>query len=247
MSKLEEKTIEAPIVYETLNGVNLAVDALIEVWINDIYYTSIVSTPTHLKEAAIGLAITDRITGDPGDISVEVSTGKIRIHTGNPSKPPITGHTRDECGVATITRRAPNGYKTLWSTITAIIRDFSRWTASRRYRVAAHTVALYKPPSESPLVVVHDTSRHTAILKLIGTTYLHNIEFTSSVVVSTGRASSDIVARLAYMGAPVLVTLRGPLHSGVKAALKGGVTLIANVRLPTGRAFRVLTHPERIE
>ena len=247
MSKLKEKTIEAEIAYETVNGVNLAVDTLIEVWVNDSYYTSIVSTPTHLEEAAIGLAITDRLTDNPRDLTVEAAANKIRIYTRNPGKLPLTSYARDECGVATITRRTPNGYRASWSTITAIIRDFSRWTASRKYRVAAHTVALYKPPSTSPLIVVHDTSRHTAILKLIGAAYLHNIGFTSGVVVSTGRASSDIVARLAYMGAPILVTLRGPLHSGVNAALKGGVTLIANVRLPSGRTFRVLTHPERIE
>ena len=119
-------------------------------------------------------------------------------------------------------------------------------TATTSLGIAAHTSALYVASSDDWLVV-HDTSRHVSVAKLIGMAALRGTPFSDSVAVTTGRASSDMVVRLARVGVPIIITLRGPLYSGVKAALSTGVTLISNTRVPgKGREFRVISAPHRI-
>lgn len=53
-----------------------------------------------------------------------------------------------------------------------------------------------------------------------------------------------MVQRLAAVAVPAVVSLRGPLQSGVEAACNAGVLLVANVR---GRGFTPLCGEDLLE
>ncbi|MEB3780160.1 MAG: formate dehydrogenase accessory sulfurtransferase FdhD [Desulfurococcales archaeon] len=241
--------IEAKLKYVTINGVNVAVDRLINVYVNGEHYTTLVGSPSSLEEAGLGIAVSDLLIEDPSLVSVDIDGDDIHIHIKSVDNV-IEGRKAsiEDCGILNITGgKRPNGALIEWSRILEAIKDFSGRTASRAIGVAAHSVGLYDE-SAKPLAIVHDTSRHTAALKLVGIIAKLKIKPYRHMVVTTGRASSDIVVRLGMAGVPVIVTLRGPLDSGVRAASRIGVTLVANSRIRgVGRRFVVLTNVHRVK
>lgn len=241
MPRSQARARESPIVYESVDGVNIAVDRVYDVYVDGRYEGSLVAMPTMIEEAALGYAIT---RGYPASgIRVTVVEDRINIELSGRA---TTRHRRamfpGDCGqpAQAPTHGAPEAPRVGWDTIMGIIRDFADKTASRRHRIAAHTVAYYTPTG-SLEALVHDTSRHTAMLKLLGLKAKGEIKPGPGIVASTGRASADIVYATSLAGASVLITLRGPLASGYKAARKLGITLVANTRTRDGREFRVLT------
>jgi FdhD protein len=122
--------------------------------------------------------------------------------------------------------------------VRSLASEFGKFTMpSVEPSLAMHTSALLN----GEWLVAHDVSRHTAVLKLVGKAVRRGVR--GGVVFTTGRASSDVVARSAAAGASVVVSIRGPLYSGVEIACKLGVTLVANVR---GRGLVVLCDRGRI-
>jgi FdhD protein len=62
-------------------------------------------------------------------------------------------------------------------------------------------------------------------------------------MVTTGRQASDVVLKAARAGIPITATMRGALYSGIFAAWKVRVTLVARAR---DGSMKVYTYPERI-
>ncbi len=239
---------ESPVIYENVGGVNIAVDKVYDVYVNGIYETSIVAMPAMMEEAALGYAITRGYPTRKARIIIAGDRINIELRGHNNTRTARNAAFPGECGQTIMEVQAgkENHAKIRWSVIMSIIRDFGDRTASRKHRVAAHTVAFYTIDGR-PQVVIHDTSRHTAMLKLLGLKAKSAIKADNGIVASTGRASADIVYAASLAGAPVLVTLRGPLASGYKAARRLGVTLIANTRTRHGREFQALVNGYRLE
>jgi len=239
--------LEAGIAYTTINGVNVAVDKIINIYVNGRHYTSLVGSPVNLEEIGLGIAVSDLLVDDIRLVKVKTDGENVFLDVGKAESPSTRRAFIEDCSILSVKESSKvNGVVMDWSRILEAIKDFSNRTASRALGVAAHSIGLYDE-SAQPLLVAHDTSRHTAALKLIGIIVKHGIKTSNTMVITTGRASSDIVVRLGMAGVPVIVTLRGPLDSGVKAALKMGITLIANSRIRgAGRKFVVLTHGYRV-
>jgi FdhD protein len=94
-----------------------------------------------------------------------------------------------------------------------------------------------------PLFFGEDVGRHNAVDKVVGAGVLEGLDFGGCVLVSSGRLSGEIVLKAARVGVPVVVSVAGPLESGVRIAEAAGITLVGFVR---GRRLNVYTHGERI-
>ncbi|MEB3788011.1 MAG: formate dehydrogenase accessory sulfurtransferase FdhD [Desulfurococcales archaeon] len=241
ISRSQTRARESPIVYESVEGVNIAVDRVYDVYVDGRYEGSLVAMPTMIEEAALGYAITRGYPAKEARITVVEDRINIELRGSSTSRNKRAMFP-GECGqpAQAPTQDAREAPRVDWNIIMGIIRDFADKTASRRYRIAAHTVAYYTPTGILE-ALVHDTSRHTAMLKLLGLKVKGEIKQGPGIVASTGRASADIVYATSLAGASVLITLRGPLASGYKAARKLGIMLVANTRTRDGREFRILT------
>ena len=95
-----------------------------------------------------------------------------------------------------------------------------------------HTAALAQVDGkeERLLAVVEDIGRHNTIDKLWGCCLSQRIETRNRVVLSTGRISSEMLNKVARMGAPVVVSRTSPTTLSVALAQAWNVTLVGYAR-----------------
>ena len=125
----------------------------------------------------------------------------------------------------------------LWAMVPALA------SVQRAYQASGgiHAAALFDAAGQL-LAEAEDVGRHNAVDKAIGLAILRG-RVPAAVLVATGRASSDIVAKAARVGIPVVASFSSSTSLGVRLAEAAGVTLIGYLRR---NRFTAYTHPERI-
>jgi len=104
-----------------------------------------------------------------------------------------------------------------------------------------HSAALCD--GDSIIVFFDDVGRHNAIDKVFGKCLLEGIATTDRVLVTSGRISSDSVAKAARRKIPVLVSIAVPTDLAVKMANDYGITLVGRA---AKERMNVYTHGERV-
>lgn len=113
------------------------------------------------------------------------------------------------------------------------------------YRAAGGIHAAAILDVEGRLVAVaEDVGRHNAVDKVTGYCLLRSISLRDKLLVSTGRASFDMVAKGVRLGLPILASLSSPTSAAVELAEALNCTLIGYLR---GRTLNVYAHGRRIE
>jgi len=115
--------------------------------------------------------------------------------------------------------------------------------AQDRYKETGgvHAAALFDADGRL-LSLAEDVGRHNAADKAIGEAALAG-RLPAAVLVATGRASSDIVAKAARVGIPAVASFSSSTSLGIHLAQAAGISLIGYLRR---NRFTVYTHPERI-
>ena len=93
------------------------------------------------------------------------------------------------------------------------------------------------------MIVAEDVGRHNAVDKATGYCLLQGIPLHDKLLVSTGRASYDMVAKGVRLGLPILASLSSPTSAAVELAQALNCTLVGYLR---GKALNVYTHGWRI-
>ncbi len=88
-----------------------------------------------------------------------------------------------------------------------------------------------------------DIGRHNAVDKVIGTCLLRGMSLTDKVLLTSGRASYEMVTKAIRLGIPIVASISAPTALAVQLSEDRGLTLIGYLR---GSRMNVYTHPERI-
>jgi FdhD protein len=105
-----------------------------------------------------------------------------------------------------------------------------------------HTAAL-SLGGRVPSIAYDDIGRHNAVDKVFGGALAARVPLAESVLLCTGRISSEILFKARRCAVPVAVSLGAPTHQSVLLARDMRVTLVGFAR---GKAFTVYAHPWRI-
>ncbi len=105
-----------------------------------------------------------------------------------------------------------------------------------------HAAAVYSLEGEM-VVVREDVGRHNALDKVVGHCLLSRLDCKDKILVTTGRATSEMILKAAAAGSPLVASTSGVTSLGVELAEELGVTLIAYLR---GGTMNLYTHPFRI-
>jgi FdhD protein len=105
-----------------------------------------------------------------------------------------------------------------------------------------HAAALADPGGEI-LLVAEDVGRHNALDKILGEALLTGTHTAGRILLSSGRISTEMLRKSAFMRAPFIVSRTSPTAASIELAKRIGITLIGYVQ---GDAFNVYSHPERL-
>jgi len=212
--------------YKVVNGVKIAVDASVKIYVNGKLAAELVTNPEDLEDLAIGYLYSEGYIDTLDDI-VEIKVDGDAIYAKLKRDVRVVGRRLEDCGVGSLVKSLAGKSSVSPEMMIELAREFSKLTIWQvDPHLAMHTSALYL---DGEWLVVHDTSRHSGVVKLVGK-YLRRHPARLKLAYTTGRASSDMVYRLATIGVDGIVSLRGPLYSGVEVACRLGIPLVANVR-----------------
>jgi len=93
------------------------------------------------------------------------------------------------------------------------------------------------------VVCAEDIGRHNAVDKVIGYCVLEHIALHDKIILVSGRLSSEMAAKCARWGIPIVVSRAAPTALAMNIAEKRGITMIGFMR---GTRLNIYTHPDRI-
>jgi FdhD protein len=228
-------------------GVTLTVNG--ELWL------TFMCTPSDLPQLAIGFLFNEEIITNKEEVaSVRVCPGddNIDIWLNHAVQKPDKWIRTSGCsgGKTSISRVSPNKPSKLRShngrLITAeqigqLIEALSGAQALYKKSGGVHTSAL--SDGKGILQAAEDIGRHNTLDKLAGYCLLNGINPKSSILLTTGRISSEMMQKAARMGVSLVISRTSPSSLSVQMADQWGITLIGYARRDR---FTVYTHADRI-
>ncbi|MFQ5711486.1 MAG: formate dehydrogenase accessory sulfurtransferase FdhD [Candidatus Geothermarchaeales archaeon] len=233
----------------------VALEVPITIYVNHEHIVTLFATPTQRRELAIGHLLGEGIIKRleeikdvkirNNDVHVELQSDvAIRVRASKTLKvvSSACGSTEDFYKLLDRIDRphVKSDFSIQAQELSLLARELSLRSRYAR-RTARHSAGLFL--SQALVAYSEDVGRHNAVDKAIGMASLDGIDFNHSVLITTGRQSADMVLKAARVGIPLSVSIRGPLYSGIFAAWKTRVTLVAYAK---GSLMRIYTHPERV-
>lgn len=112
------------------------------------------------------------------------------------------------------------------------------------YRVSGAVHGCGLCTATESLMHIEDVGRHNAADAIAGRMWLEGIDGGDKLFYTTGRLTSEIVMKTAFMGIPALLSRSGVTEMGLELAREIGMTVIARAK---GRHFLVYHGAENVE
>ncbi len=106
---------------------------------------------------------------------------------------------------------------------------------------AIHGCALFC--EKKLLAYIEDVGRHNAADKIAGYMHTKHIQGDDKIFYTTGRLTSEMVIKCAFMGIPILLSRSGFTAWGIDLARQTGLTLVGRLR---GNRFVLLSGQQRV-
>lgn len=235
----------------------VAIEDLVNLYVNDSLYAVFHCLPSQIKELAIGHLLTEGIVSGIKEI-LEIKVAKRRVRVQLTRE--LSHQTLKEiqlistmCGEGRLKpppRTLRNAYKLKFNRnkfnaeiIFRAMKILNSRASIFRASGGTHAAALLDE-NGALIAFAEDVGRHNAVDKVVGEAAMKKADFSGLLLASTGRLTSEIVIKTLQMGIPVLASLSAPTDRGIKLAEAFGLTLIGFIR---GKRFNLYSSPERIK
>ena len=94
------------------------------------------------------------------------------------------------------------------------------------------------------LLYAEDLGRHNTFDRIAGEALFRGIDLAGAELVTSGRVSTEMVAKASLMGVSIIASRTSPTDMAIKLCDQAGICLVGYVR---GGTFTVYSHPEAIE
>jgi len=218
-------------------------EALIRIFINDAFFSSLLCTPQDTKELTIGWLFNQGNMESMAEVSsIETSDDsrdiKIGLTTDNYKETDRNNVIRTVAcmgGEISFHQFFKNRTKlTTDLTVTmADLKDLMKASLSltRLYKESGgiHCAALASPSDKQIVTGFEDVGRHNAVDKVIGSMLLNSRAMTDKVLLTSGRISSEMALKAANGKIPVIATITACTDLAVNIADAAGLTVVGRV------------------
>ena len=125
--------------------------------------------------------------------------------------------------------------------LTELFHDFQKRSEIYNLTGCIHSAAI--SDGSYLITVAEDIGRHNAVDKAIGYCVLENISLRDKIILVSGRLSSEMAAKCAKWGIPIVASRAAPTALAIDIAGKRGITMIGFMR---GSRMKIYTCHERI-
>ncbi len=203
----------------------------------------------HCGRVAANKVLPEAVEGDALDVSrnrvdVTLMPGAVpRLGPGDAAQLIRSGCGRTEVGMLVESLNPIEGGPTIQAEVLSHLPgQITRQQAAYRVAGGIHAAAIFDTSGRA-VTVCEDIGRHNAVDKAVGYCLLRGISLRDKLVVSTGRASYDMVAKGVRLGVAIIASISSPTSLAVELADALNCTLLGYLR---GKTLNVYTHSWRI-
>ncbi|MCP4683146.1 MAG: formate dehydrogenase accessory sulfurtransferase FdhD [Desulfobacterales bacterium] len=227
---------------------DLILESPLEIIVNGQRHILIMFTPQLIKELVLGFLFTEGIINSKADIEkFSVATvqkeGEERVIEASVTITPEKSSARmiesqrvsySSCGICGMEgyydlknriARVKSRQRFSMDILEELMSGMEKFQPLYRKTGGAHAAMLFDRKG-GPLFYCEDMGRHNALDKVIGYTLLAGISCDDKIILSSGRASLEMIFKTAKAGAPVFVAKSRPTSRAVEAAKFFNITLI---------------------
>jgi len=126
--------------------------------------------------------------------------------------------------------------------IFTLMNELARKAEQYRSHGGIHSAAIGR--NGSILLYAEDLGRHNTFDRIAGEALFKGIDLAGTELVTSGRVSTEMVAKAALMGIRLIASRTSPTDMAIKLCDQAGICLVGYVR---GGSFTVYSHPEALE
>ncbi len=229
-------------------------EAVVDLVVNGRALVNLMCTPTRLKDLALGFLFNEGLIDSLDEVAVielcghgqsvdvwlrhDIERPELRAITSGCSGGTTFGSAQEP------SQRVESDLLIAPKTVTSLMEELSKASSLYRRAGGVHSAALAALGQEDPLIcVAEDIGRHNTLDKITGAWLRAGRPTESLIVLTSGRVSSEMVSKVARLGAPVIVSRTSPTSLSKELAQAAGITLIGYTRR---RSFRVYAGEERL-
>ena len=219
--------------------------------VNGKPWMEMLCTPAMINELAVGFLYNERLIESAKEIvRVHVcdTAEFVEVDTASPITKPTTWIKTTGCGGGQTAQRLEHPEQPTLHEVTLdakmisnLLIEFMKAQDTQTTSRGVHCSAI--SDSAQILKLADDIGRHNTLDKLMGYVLLQHPTPKPSILLTTGRISSEMLQKAARMGVSAVISLTSPNTFTVQLAKEWGMTLICYAR---GSRFNVYTHPERL-
>ena len=237
----------------TMAAVKTPAEAPVSLTVNGERWLSFSCTPTDLEALAVGFLFNEGHIADAADIATVRacdSGANVDVWLRRAiSRPDSWQRTSGCAGGATSDDFTPEIDLLRLQSDTCLAAPMVGELMAALYRAqemyaqtgGVHCSAL--SDGERIVMLAEDIGRHNTLDKLAGRCLLEREVMAGSILLTTGRISSEMALKAARMEVPILISRSAPTSLAVERADRWGLTLIGYARRDR---FNVYTHPWRL-
>lgn len=229
---------------------------------NGVSHVVMLATPTNLEDFALGFSLTEGIIANVTElesvkvyqrsngIEVQLKIPETRFQCLADKGRNLTGRTGcGLCGATTLKqaikppRSVSSDLKITATQLTSALQNLSDYQKLNQITGAIHAVA-WVEPEKGIIELREDVGRHNALDKLIGVLLKRNTDFKAGFMITTSRASYEMVQKATAVGVTILAAISAPTALAIRLAQESGLTLIGFARDET---CVIYSHSQRFE
>jgi len=238
---------------------NVVLEKTLKFYINDHFIANLSCSPGYEREFATGFCVSEGILEKDAIKKILTENDNVRIYTDDANfKQKLELYISSDCMTGLKVKKIIKGKnyditvqdiavssnltvtpEKIFEGMKKIMEKAEIWKKTG----GTHIAGLMFGKNLDEFIAIEDISRHVVMYKIFGFGIMNNINFSNSILFTSGRLPSEIIIKIARIGIPIAVSRTAVTSLAIKIGQNAGITLIGFVR---GRKFNIYTHPERI-